>query len=239
MKKTINIFTIVTVLFSIILVASCQKETLYLKDTLTVEDLITQYNLKKSPALSTENSMVFSSADEAAKFIEAIKRAKPVKFLTNTSTISSKLQANASNNSNIIFSSESENVKSVAITSLGSTNSSQTPFSGGTMSEGGTRKVVKPVGGGLSSYRVDLSYDAGYKNLKANGSISGFALGVTFTQTGSAASYANNKISFEVTGGQNYNIIVEGIGTIWTQPIIMEGYYDFSNSQSLLTVSNN
>ena len=89
-----------------------------------------------------------------------------------------------------------------------------------------------PNGGDNEGYFTKSAYIGGfgvYMNVGFNFSgcsgsnlnswISGFTLGVTWHHTGGnlSTSAQNDRINFTVSGYMNYNIFVEGIGTVFTQ----------------------
>ncbi len=74
------------ILFLIRVILSCQKEVLQPLEIQTINNLVTEYNLNKNSNLKEENSIVFTSTAEAAKFIEEVRNSGPIQILTNTNT---------------------------------------------------------------------------------------------------------------------------------------------------------
>jgi len=100
----------------------------------------------------------------------------------------------------------------------------------------------------ISGYTVSFTWHTGGNtsgggNLSAFGFSSGLA-GVTLgcSWIGGTSSYINYPnsalIYFTSTGIQNYNIIVEGLGTVFSQPVVINGIYNTNTRGYSMSVSN-
>lgn len=92
--------------------------------------------------------------------------------------------------------------------------------------------------GGSNSYYIDKRYIGGFGvfiNIGLNinycqGSnlsswISGFTLGVSYTHNGGTINNNQNSVNYNANGILNYNIIIEGIGTIFSENVSYSGTY--------------
>ncbi len=82
---------------------------------------------------------------------------------------------------------------------------------------------------GTLNYNVDVSYnsnDTGVQATGVNSYISGVTLGVSWTQNSVSQNVNGNTIEFEVNGTLNYNIVFEGIGTVYKRRTTLKGTYD-------------
>ena len=55
--------------------------------------------------------------------------------------------------------------------------------------------------------------------------ISGFTLGVSYNHMSGSLTTINNKINYNVDGILNYNIFVEGVGTVFSENLSFSGSY--------------
>lgn len=70
--------------------------------------------------------------------------------------------------------------------------------------------------------------------------LTGFHPGVSWTPgIGSYVNYPNSAlIYFTVTGTQHYNLFINGIGTLFSQPVILSGIYNINTHAYNITVAN-
>lgn len=94
-----------------------------------------------------------------------------------------------------------------------------------------------------SGYHLSFNYHknaAGHISVDGvSSNLIGFTLGVSWTQsnTQSFINYPNSAlIHFDVMGYQHYNIIVEGVGTVFTQVVHLSGIYNTNTGAYDLTV---
>lgn len=93
-------------------------------------------------------------------------------------------------------------------------------------------------GGSGNNYYIDSRYIGGlgvFLNIGLNiqncqgtnlsSWLSGFLLGVSYIHSGGAINNLQNKVNYSASGVLNYNIIVEGIGTIFSQNLTYSGSY--------------
>ncbi|WP_237274886.1 hypothetical protein [Tenacibaculum ovolyticum] len=80
----------------------------------------------------------------------------------------------------------------------------------------------------MSMYlHLNVSFDYNkdkVSNIKSN--LSGFTLGMGFTQLSAIHNVDGDRIDVIVSGTLNYNIVVEGIGTVFKENVILKGSYD-------------
>lgn len=92
---------------------------------------------------------------------------------------------------------------------------------------------AKLTTGNLSIYmylNVTFNYD-GKEVSDMDSNISGFTLGLSYDHVSSNYSVSSdNNINFTVQGIMNYNIVVEGIGTVFRQNVTLEGSYNPCNN---------
>ena len=92
---------------------------------------------------------------------------------------------------------------------------------------------AKLTTGNLSIYmylNVTFNYD-GKEVSDMDSNISGFTLGLSYDHVSSNYSVSSdNNINFTVQGTMNYNIVVEGIGTVFRQNVTLEGSYNPCNN---------
>lgn len=82
-----------------------------------------------------------------------------------------------------------------------------------------------------TGYNVSFSWDNDQNgNITSINELSsglvGFTLGVSWEQKTTDYTLSGSKVNFTVRGYQNYNLIVEGIGTVFSQPVKITGSYD-------------
>lgn len=70
------------------------------------------------------------------------------------------------------------------------------------------------------------SNDNGTSANNFNSHMSGFTLGLSYDHISSTYSVSDNTVNFTVDGVINYNIFVEGIGTIYRQNVRLQGSYN-------------
>ena len=97
---------------------------------------------------------------------------------------------------------------------------------------------AKLTTGNLSIYmylNVTINYD-GKEVSDMDSNISGFTLGLSYDHVSSNYSVSSdNNINFTVQGIMNYNIVVEGIGTVFRQNVTLEGSYNPCNNSGSIT----
>ena len=87
---------------------------------------------------------------------------------------------------------------------------------------------------GWCGYQIGFTWERNSAGMPTNiggfsSGLVGFTLGVSWDQkTGSAWTGGTETIHYSITGFQNYNIIVEGIGTIFSQSVTISGTYNTS-----------
>ncbi|RZS99459.1 hypothetical protein [Aquimarina brevivitae] len=82
---------------------------------------------------------------------------------------------------------------------------------------------------GVLNYNVSINYNSETGEVEVSGIssyISGVTLGVSWTQHNTNTSVNDNTIEFEVNGTLNYNIVFEGIGTVYRQDTTIRGAYN-------------
>ena len=82
---------------------------------------------------------------------------------------------------------------------------------------------------GVLNYNVALNYNSSSGKVEADGVnsyISGFTPGNSWTQESTRTNVNGSRIDFEVQGTLNFNVIVEGIGTVFKRRTIIRGSYD-------------
>lgn len=93
-----------------------------------------------------------------------------------------------------------------------------------------------------TGYNVTFTWSSSNGILTAanfNSGLIGFHLGVSWThQNGTFINYPNSAlIYFTVNGLQHYNIIVEGVGTLFTQPVTITGVYNTNTGLYSITIT--
>lgn len=99
-----------------------------------------------------------------------------------------------------------------------------------------------------TGYQVSFTWHWG-NNTSGGGPYSAFGFtsgltglhpGVSWTPgIGSYVNYPNSAlIYFTVTGTQHYNLLIEGIGTLYSQPVILSGIYNINTHAYSINVSN-
>lgn len=82
----------------------------------------------------------------------------------------------------------------------------------------------------FSGRQVSFTYDKGptgvYNVSQLSSSLIGLHLGVSWTHVNGSTTQSNGMIHFTINGLQHYNIIIEGIGTIFTQPVKISGSFN-------------
>ncbi len=88
------------------------------------------------------------------------------------------------------------------------------------------------------TFSVTCSSDGSYVASDFSSNLVGFTLGVSWTPGSSSytSSPDSSTIYFSVTGYQNYNIFVEGLGTVFSQPVTIAGSYDVDTGTYSMTV---
>ncbi|ARS40297.1 hypothetical protein CA265_11790 [Sphingobacteriaceae bacterium GW460-11-11-14-LB5] len=226
-QKQILILSLIFAFFAGI-IYSCKKQD---ASKLSVNDLIEKYDLKVVQAAvqdTTKTNMVFASAAEADAFIANIKNASYTTEIGSTISLNANKNLKASNkpsglqiSGKIMFEEEPDLV----------VEGKPKPGS----------RNVKYNASPISGYLVNVNWGSNYSNITTTGALFGFTLGTSFTQTGTGTSTYNSQtglINFTVNGLQNYNIIVEGLGTIYSQPIVMTGSLNPTTGTSTMTVTN-
>lgn len=209
---------------------SCKKQD---SEKLTVESLIKKYDLKViQPEIqdTMKTDLVFTSASDADAFIASIKNASYSTEMSNSISangIKKTLRASGKRSGleisgKVMFSDDDGDLEIEGKPKPGSRN-------------------VKRYASPLQGFMVNVNWAANYQNITTTGDLFGFTLGSSFTQTGPGSSYYDSQsglINFSVHGLQNYNIFVEGIGTIYSQPIVMTGSLNPVSGNSSMTVQN-
>ncbi|WP_108809213.1 hypothetical protein [Aquimarina spinulae] len=81
-----------------------------------------------------------------------------------------------------------------------------------------------------TSYNVTFSYGSDSQgNVTANNvnsNISGFTFGVSYRHIASSSTVSGNTITVTTRGVLNYNVFVEGVGTVFTQNVQLKGTYN-------------
>jgi|GEM_PF-7022762 len=216
MKFFFTKFLLLIIIISLVL--SCKKQDV--EKEYTFSDLAKEYNLKlpkdQKNFLPTPG-FEFKTALEAKAAFELIKKTPPLEFkgfiVRSTSDLHSiKIK---------------DNSKLLSLLRTSQLDNSET--------------ISKSVF--LGQYSVTLDWGSNYTNLNANGSISNILNLNSFTQltTGSnSAQYNSNTgiIKFNIDGYQNYNVFVQGVGTVYQQPITMYGSYNTQTKETILNVVN-
>jgi hypothetical protein len=91
-----------------------------------------------------------------------------------------------------------------------------------------------------TGYNVAFTWDVGIDGEISgfsdfNSGLIGFTLGTSWTHQSGYANEKDGIISFTIYGIQNYNIIVEGIGTLWSQTVTISGTYNTKTKQYTMT----
>jgi hypothetical protein len=68
-----------------------------------------------------------------------------------------------------------------------------------------------------------------------NSGIVGMTLGASWDHTGSSSYVDKGIVYFTITGYQNYNLIVEGIGTMFQEQVTINGYYNTTTNTGYMT----
>lgn len=196
-----------------LIIFSCDQN---IEKQVTLDDLKHEYSLKVAADqenFTTSGELNFANASEAKRFIEGVRNSKPLRTVTRG-----------------VLSPGSISVRSAkGVSSLGRVSQLDN-----------SETISQPAGIG-ASYNVSLDWGPGYSNVNANGSITAPLNACSFTQTTTstnAAQYQSGVIYYNIQGYQNYNIIVEGIGTVYQQPITISGSYNTQTGQSTITVKN-
>lgn len=177
--------------------------------------------------LNNKRSIVFESKESAIKFFE-LMGSKGLIYHGNTSNIKKY-------NDNFDIFSFLENDSIIETRSGGCPpwvlcaggEDDRDLGSGGNCAKGIVKVVDWHI---IHGYSVSFSYEKGkggnYKVKDLKSGLSGFHAGISWTHESSIVSIVNGKIKFKVNGKQHYNIIVEGIGTVFSQDVVISGEYD-------------
>ncbi|MDG1054352.1 MAG: hypothetical protein P8O78_06950 [Flavobacteriaceae bacterium] len=87
---------------------------------------------------------------------------------------------------------------------------------------------------------VGFNYNSNNSGTSAsnfNSHMSGFTLGLSYDHVSSNHSVSGNTVNFTVNGVINYNIFVEGIGTIYRQNVRLEGSYNPCTGSGSITTT--
>lgn len=186
----------IIMLFLTIISFSCSDEELNLKEEkLTKEELVE--HLKKR-----NNNYIFQ--DESAFVLSKSKNKLPEPiYFDNIEEMD-------------VFLNQMESITNGSSNSVDITHAPPND-AGGTDTEGYFKKSAY-IGGFGVFMNVGFNF-TGCSGSNINSWISGFTLGVTWHHTGGnlSTSAQNDRINFTVSGYMNYNIFVEGIGTVFTQ----------------------
>lgn len=96
---------------------------------------------------------------------------------------------------------------------------------------GGENNVVIIDWHGWAGYQATFTWNKDGNGLiqsvgNFSSSLVGFTLGVSWTHQNGSATYKGDVITYSINGIQNYNIIVEGIGTLFSQHVNISGTYN-------------
>src|SRR4051794_16474090 len=79
-------------------------------------------------------------------------------------------------------------------------------------------------------YNVNFSWErstgGGIQTSNWNSGLVGMTLGVSWDQQSVDSYTYNGSVYFTIKGYQNYNLFVEGIGTMFTEPVTIQGVYN-------------
>lgn len=85
------------------------------------------------------------------------------------------------------------------------------------------------VQNGFTNYNVDVTYNTNTGNVEVSSDIGGMTLGISWTEIASSTygSYncSTQTVNFQATGYLNYNIVFEGIGTVYRQRTTIRGSF--------------
>lgn len=101
---------------------------------------------------------------------------------------------------------------------------------GGVGCGSGSVRLTFNIIGNYMRYNVTFNYGSNNNSVTAsdfNSNISGITVGISYEHTSTSYSiYSDNTIQFTVQGVQNYNIFVDGVGTVYTENITLRGSYN-------------
>jgi len=98
----------------------------------------------------------------------------------------------------------------------------------------GIATIRKTVG--LTTYLITFNVkDGTASSIKSE--LAGFTLGVSWTHLSSSSrTLGNNEISITANALQHYNLVVEGIGTVYSQEVTLKGTYNPCTGKGTLTI---
>ncbi len=221
-KGSKNITPIVVFTGSLFFFTGCDEQKSPEND-MRAQKFLKEFNLDLKSKVQLENSMKFSSIEEAEVFFRSIR--KTSKFDSEVyGVIAKNLSPVELNRFNEVVKSNSAKLKakSEGRIRINPWDYDDLPFFPD-FGDGAFSQVYAP----WNSISVALSWNNGTL-ASINTQLSGWTLGigwnqVSWTQTG----YLNGIYSFNVTYYMTYNIFIEGIGTVWTTEYhVMSGVYN-------------
>ncbi|MBU3011219.1 hypothetical protein KO506_07375 [Polaribacter vadi] len=194
----------IIILFLTIISYSCSDENLVLQEEKLTKEKIIEHLKKRNNNYSFHDESTIFLSKTKTKFPEPI-------YFDNIEEMD-------------IFLNEIEKVKNEAYSKPIVTDDAP-DYSGDGGDKDGYFTRQTYIGGFGVYMNVGFNF-AGCSGNNLNSWISGFTLGVSWHHLGGALSTdnQNTRINFTVSGVMNYNLFVEGIGTVFSQNSTFSGY---------------
>lgn len=217
---------------------SCEKEEVV--KSVTIDELRNKYSLSiaaDQKGFATVPELTFATAADADKFMFNVKNRAPLHFESGAKAEGSdKSGRKTSTGVDLAF----ENTK-ISLEGLKRMSQMTTSEGGGYQSTPGTVTVVWHSA--TPTYHVTMDWSTNYASPNVNVHIVSYLNASTFTQSTTPSNgvyYTSSTgiLTFNVNGFQNYNVFVEGVGTIYSQPVKVSGTYNTRTGVSNMTVTN-
>jgi len=217
-------FGLIAIFIAIFGLQSCFRDVDADNEPKTVADLAKLYNLKVLSSVSKEEAKSFGIINSVKEANIVFNHLKNIKTHTEGKLNLKSLRGSAENSGVFKavltdFAKSESNEYRARLGSLDAEDGQVPP---------GYKNMIDDSWAHPYNILATLSWQANFDSPSTSVMLTGVTLGYSFSQGGQSTSYNSSTgiFTYSVTGTLNYNVFVEGVGTIYSTPYSVYGSYN-------------